>query len=251
MSKIINGIPVDIKSYLWMSVLLFQNMDTQILCGSSYLGYINNNHWLLSAAHCEFSNKIDFISRKACFNVDSMSNLLTDSSNFDCFNIIDHYLYKDIFYPFHNDIVLYKLENAIEIDNIPSFTFLTEKEFFDRYDNQLVDILGYGITENGYLSETIRKGSVSIQSQNSSIYLDMDRSKESSFLAINYQNLYNASDNIDTCNGDSGGPVYDSIRNEIIGITSYGKGCALDGFPGVYTRVSYYVNWINSIIKGD
>lgn len=58
---------------------------------------------------------------------------------------------------------------------------------------------------------------------------------------------------IDTCQGDSGGPL--QIRNAeyqtgytIIGITSFGKPCILTNKPGVYTRVSHYIEWIESIV---
>jgi secreted trypsin-like serine protease len=36
---------------------------------------------------------------------------------------------------------------------------------------------------------------------------------------------------------------------QLHGLTSYGIGCALPGHPGVYTRVSYYTNWIKSITQ--
>jgi secreted trypsin-like serine protease len=50
----------------------------------------------------------------------------------------------------------------------------------------------------------------------------------------------------DTCQGDSGGPL---LKGDIqIGITSYGGDC-LDGTGGVYTKVSYYQDWIASVVK--
>ncbi|XP_044731437.1 transmembrane protease serine 11C-like isoform X2 [Chrysoperla carnea] len=46
----------------------------------------------------------------------------------------------------------------------------------------------------------------------------------------------------DACQGDSGGPlVYNHTL--LIGIISWGRGCAED-FPGVFTKVSYYHDWI-------
>lgn len=57
----------------------------------------------------------------------------------------------------------------------------------------------------------------------------------------------------DTCQGDSGGPLQMiHSRNpclfQVIGITSFGQGCAIIDTPGVYTRVSSYVPWIESVV---
>ena len=58
-----------------------------------------------------------------------------------------------------------------------------------------------------------------------------------------------------TKQGDSGGPLFeckyghgDHKKCRQIGITSWGIGCARDKFPGVYTRVSQYQDWIEKII---
>ncbi|CBY08977.1 unnamed protein product [Oikopleura dioica] len=51
----------------------------------------------------------------------------------------------------------------------------------------------------------------------------------------------------DACQGDSGGPV--RMGDDVIGITSWGLGCAQSYLPGVYTDVGFYSDWIGNIIE--
>lgn len=55
----------------------------------------------------------------------------------------------------------------------------------------------------------------------------------------------------DSCSGDSGGPLLLNYPQTpvLAGLVSYGSGCS-SGFPGVYTRVSAYADWINSYVQG-
>ncbi len=56
--------------------------------------------------------------------------------------------------------------------------------------------------------------------------------------------------------GDSGGPLIFPIQNKerteltfhLGGITSYGRrGCGNPEYPGVYTRVAQFIDWINQV----
>jgi len=55
----------------------------------------------------------------------------------------------------------------------------------------------------------------------------------------------------DTCQGDSGGPLLTKRNNAwvLVGITSWGDGCAEAGYPGISTRVATFATWIRQQIK--
>ncbi len=50
--------------------------------------------------------------------------------------------------------------------------------------------------------------------------------------------------------GDSGGPIHQWLGDhwEQVGIVSFGNGCALANHPGMYTRLSFYYDWIQSYL---
>ena len=57
----------------------------------------------------------------------------------------------------------------------------------------------------------------------------------------------------DGCQGDSGGPLIcqDGDNQPVLhGVTSWGFGCGTKNSPGVWTKVSSYVPWIQSLMMG-
>ena len=55
----------------------------------------------------------------------------------------------------------------------------------------------------------------------------------------------------DSCSGDSGGPLIcvHGMEPILYGVISWGDGCARKNSPGFYTKVTNYVEWINSVIN--
>jgi Trypsin len=96
-------------------------------------------------------------------------------------------------------------------------------------------IAGYGDTAEGVsYNGDLRKANVPKVS-----FASCDATVGQFFLLYDDAMICAGGEGIDTCQGDSGGPMLTSSKVQV-GVTSFGYGCARDGYPGGYTRVSNY-----------
>lgn len=102
-------------------------------------------------------------------------------------------------------------------------------------------VLGWGLTsEGGQQSDHLQKATVPVTSDDtcSSAYGEYDPD------AMVCAGLPEGG--VDACQGDSGGPLV--VDGKLIGVTSWGEGCARPGKPGVYARVGAYYDDIQAQI---
>jgi trypsin len=135
-----------------------------------------------------------------------------------------------------NDFLVMKLDQAstkppISINPDPSLP----------YDSESLLVMGFGATSEGnyYGSSFLREVGVSAIHHDTCNDLYNGEIFEDVMLCAGVQG-----GGKDSCQGDSGGPIIDS-RGAQVGVVSWGYGCAQPEFPGVYSRVSGVVDWIN------
>ncbi|MEV6911591.1 serine protease [Amycolatopsis sp. NPDC051071] len=98
-------------------------------------------------------------------------------------------------------------------------------------------VLGWGrVAEGGARSDYLRSAVVPVASDETcrTAYSGYD---PSDMVCAGYPE-----GGVDACQGDSGGPLV--VGDTVIGIVSFGEGCARPNKPGVYTRVSHYAKEI-------
>jgi trypsin len=107
-------------------------------------------------------------------------------------------------------------------------------------------VIGFGsLVEGGQYSPILRKVNVSIVSGSDCAYLYAGWVVDSVMICAG-DTIYG---NKDACGGDSGGPLLSTDGQYQYGIVSFGYGCGLANYPGIYTRISPYRRWIESILR--
>jgi len=145
----------------------------------------------------------------------------------------------------NNDIALLRLETEVQFnDNVVPACLPTDKN--QQYTNWEAVVSGWGTTsEGGRTSDVLKETTQTIISNS-----DARCVRGSQDNPVPGSKMCGYKEGTDSCQGDSGGPlvVKEEGRWTVVGVVSYGLGCARSGYPGVYARVTNYLDWINENI---
>ena len=243
--EIVGGEDCDISEYPWQAAIYASGY----LCGASVI----NQYWVITAAHCVEENNQVIPAESITIGVGSSNEYAglfgSGGDEYDVEEVISHPNYGWS----GNDIALLRTKEPIVFndDVQPISIICSEQVAAGAQDPGVIStITGWGNTsQGGQGADILQFIEVPIISPNDpglSNQLNINTTTE--ILAGSIDG------GMDSCQGDSGGPL--AVRNVedtewlLVGITSWGLGCAQEGKPGVYTKVSNYINWINTNTDG-
>ncbi|KAM3931313.1 serine protease 56 [Leptodactylus fuscus] len=237
--RIVGGSITSPGSWPWLVNIRFNG---ELMCGGVLLGDV----WVLTAAHC-FNGNVNELHWTVVVGQYNLKKEENGQKVYQVNRIIIHPKFNQK--TFNNDLALVELTSSV-VASARAIPVCLPAVPADPAPGTNCYIAGWGsLYEDGPPSDVIMEAHVPVLSQESCKgTLGKDMLTNTMFCA-GY-----LTGGIDSCQGDSGGPLTcqdpSSKQYVIYGITSWGDGCGERGKPGVYTRVTAFIDWIrNQMMK--
>nr|XP_035953944.1 complement factor I isoform X1 [Halichoerus grypus] len=234
--RVVGGKPAHLGDFPWQVAI---KENEKIKCGGIYIG----GCWIVTAAHCVSMSKIYHYQIWASF----LNSLRPD------FDVIVHLANKIIIHEkyngttYENDIALIELKKhsnrkECELPNSIPACVPWSSYLFQPNDKCIVS--GWGREKDNEKVSLLKWGEVSLISNCSRFYPGRYFEKEMDCAGTD-------DGSIDACKGDSGGPLVCKDVNNVTyvwGVVSWGENCGRPEYPGVYTKVANYFDWISHYV---
>ncbi|CAG9827553.1 unnamed protein product [Diabrotica balteata] len=226
--RIVGGKDANITAFPYQVSL---RRSSQHACGGS----IFHPFYILTAAHCVSNTARTYTIRAGSNYINQEGTVMKVCSVY----VHQNYSADTMI----NDIAILKLCSPLTFSE--SILPVALPRSTDKVPVQKMGIVsGWGFqAEEGEVSSVLQMVEVPIITNSKCQSLYMEEIVTNGMLCAGYLGAGGK----DACQGDSGGPF--RVNGKLFGIVSWGYGCAQPFYPGVYTNVAVYRNWIKSITK--
>ncbi|KAK4311940.1 hypothetical protein Pmani_016606 [Petrolisthes manimaculis] len=232
-SRIVNGQETDVNEWPWQAAIRVIQSNV-LFCG----GVLIDNRWVVTAAHCA----VEFSREQVEVTLGDHNRDTTKTTQYSLRSkveqIIVHQNYDAT--TVNNDIALFKLSEPVEYSNGVQPICLPCSVTPETLQGQKGTVTGWGTTSaGGDTSKVLQEVELSL----------LSTTQCQTYLGNTVTNnmMCTYSQGKDACQGDSGGPLVwqgQEAQYQLVGVVSWGYGCAGINTPGVYTKVINYITWI-------
>ncbi|KAG8198550.1 hypothetical protein JTE90_026451 [Oedothorax gibbosus] len=243
-ARIVGGRKSHFLRWPWMiSLRRYEDESYKHKCGATLL----NEYWAITAAHCvEGKVPLDLMLRLGEYNF-RRSDELHPHVERRVYVMVLHPEFDHITY--ENDLALLRFNEPVKLQ--ANIVPVCLPDSMGDITGRIAVVTGWGrLSEAGELPASLHEVRMPILSNE-----ECEQMYYEAGYAENIRDVFVcaglSSGGLDACEGDSGGPMV--VRgNEgqwtLVGLISWGMGCAAPKQPGVYTRISQFTDWIEGII---
>ncbi|XP_014453824.1 complement factor I isoform X2 [Alligator mississippiensis] len=234
--RIVGGNPAAKGEFPWQVAIKEEGgTGPSVYCGGVYIG----GCWILTAAHCVRATRVH--QYRIWSGLLDTIQYNREIDTFKLNKVIIHEKYNAGTY--ENDIALLEMK-SMDKGKPCSLAYSTPacvpwSEYMFKPGHRC-KISGWGLERDSAKQFVLKWGYIDILSNCTEIY------KDRFFKGMECAGTHDGS--IDSCKGDSGGPLICFDSNNVAyvwGVVSWGENCGVAGYPGVYTKVASYFDWIS------